>query len=102
MNTLPLPRRTLRNVGLAAVGTTLVLAGLAVAGDWPQFLGPNRNSISPETGLVRSWTRDGPLEVWRVDVGSGYSGPVIVGDRLILFHRVSDEEVVACLDAATG
>jgi outer membrane protein assembly factor BamB len=40
--------------------------------------------------------------VWRVTVGSGYSGPVVAGDRLILFHRIENQEIVACLDAATG
>jgi outer membrane protein assembly factor BamB len=40
--------------------------------------------------------------LWEKEVGEGYSGPVIAGDRLILFHRVGDEEVVECLDAATG
>jgi outer membrane protein assembly factor BamB len=40
--------------------------------------------------------------LWQKDVGEGYSAPVIAGDRLIIFHRVGDDEVVECLEAATG
>jgi outer membrane protein assembly factor BamB len=72
------------------------------AADWPQYLGPNRDGHSPETGLNWIWPKDGPPVAWKVDVGSGWAGPVVAGDRLILFHRVGDEEVVACLDPATS
>ena len=37
--------------------------------DWPQYLGPDRNSISPEKGLLRSWPADGPEVLWTVSVG---------------------------------
>jgi outer membrane protein assembly factor BamB len=40
--------------------------------------------------------------VWRKTVGSGFAGPAVAGNRLILFHRVGNEEVVESLDAATG
>jgi hypothetical protein len=79
-----------------------LVANIARADDWPQFLGPERNGVSAETGLAASWPKDGPPVVWQRDVGEGFSGPVVAGGRLILFHRVGDEEVVECLDAATG
>src|SRR5262245_58702307 len=72
------------------------------AADWPQFLGPERNGISSETGLLQSWPKEGPSVVWEQAVGAGFSGPVVAGNRLILFHRLKNEEVVDCLDAATG
>jgi outer membrane protein assembly factor BamB len=75
---------------------------VARAEDWPQFLGPHRNGVSNEKGLLAAFPKDGPAVVWKRDVGEGYSGPVIAGDRLILFHRVGDEEVVECLNAGTG
>jgi outer membrane protein assembly factor BamB len=75
---------------------------LACGADWPQFLGPDRNGTSPEARLRASWPPKGPPVVWEKDVGEGYSGPVVSGGRLILFHRVGDEEVVQCLDAADG
>jgi outer membrane protein assembly factor BamB len=82
--------------------TTCLICVNAEAGDWPQFLGPTRNGISTETGLATSWPKDGPRVVWQREVGPGWSGPVVAGGRLILFHRRSDEEVVECLDAANG
>lgn len=75
---------------------------LAIGADWPQLLGPSRNGISTETDLIDGWKATGPTVVWQREVGAGYSSPAIVGDRLILFHRVKDEDVVECLDAGTG
>jgi outer membrane protein assembly factor BamB len=72
------------------------------AADWPQFLGPNRNGVSAETGLLETWPEKGPPVLWEKAVGEGYSGPVVAGGKLILFHRVGDEDLVECLDAATG
>jgi outer membrane protein assembly factor BamB len=74
----------------------------AFPADWPQFLGPTRNCTSTETGLLLDWPRGGPPKLWEKPVGEGYSSPVIVGDRLILFHRVGNQEVVECLHPATG
>jgi outer membrane protein assembly factor BamB len=83
--------------------TTLWLgAGALGAADWPQFLGPNRDGVSPETGLLQAWPQKGPPLLWQKDVGESYSGPVVADGKLILFHRVGDKDVVACLDAATG
>ena len=44
----------------------------------------------------------GPKVVWRKQVGQGFAGPAVVGNRVILFHRVGSEEVLESLDAATG
>jgi outer membrane protein assembly factor BamB len=81
----------------------MVFAPLAArSADWPQFLGPARNGISAEKGLRTDWSTDGPPVLWDKKVGAGFSGPVIAAGRLILFHRMGDEEVVECLDAGTG
>jgi outer membrane protein assembly factor BamB len=81
----------------------LALGALTLCGaDWPHFLGPNRDGTSPEKGLRRAWPKGGPPVVWSKPVGEGFSGPVIADGRLILFHRVDGEEIVACLDAGTG
>jgi len=79
-----------------------ILTPMVDAADWPQYLGPNRNGVSTETGLLQTWGKDGPPLLWSIPVGEGFSGPVIAGDKLILFHRVGDEEVVDCLNADTG
>ncbi len=101
-----LPRR--RGPAAALLGVLLAAGGWALAGrpagaaDWPQFLGPTRNGVSAETGLATSWPAKGPPVLWERAVGAGFSGPVVAGPRLILFHRVADKEVVECLEAATG
>lgn len=72
------------------------------ADDWPQWLGANRNGVSAEKGLIATFPKGGPKIVWQRDVGEAFAGTVVAGDRLILFHRVGDEEIVECLDAGTS
>jgi outer membrane protein assembly factor BamB len=92
-----------RTISLSlSVLTILHCASTTLAADWPQFLGPNRNSISTETGLIDAWPQKGPAVLWERPVGSGFSGPVVAGNLLILFHREGDAEVVECLHADTG
>jgi outer membrane protein assembly factor BamB len=88
--------------GGSRLNVLVIFLTLTMAADWPQFLGPNRDGASAETGLLQTWSKDGPPVLWRKSVGEGFSGPVVAGERLILFHRVGDQEVVECLDAATG
>jgi outer membrane protein assembly factor BamB len=97
-------KRILRDFLLTfgAVCLFTALGHLASAADWPQFLGPARNGISPETGLLSAWPKAGPPQLWEKSIGEGFSGPVVVGERLILFHRVGDNDVVVCLDPANG
>lgn len=82
----------------------VIVAALPVllAGDWPQFHGPTRDNQSAETGLNWSWPKDGPPIAWKLDAGQGWAGPVVAGEQLIFFHRVQNDEVVLCLDPATG
>lgn len=82
------------------LGVIFCLAGSAA--DWPQFLGPERNGTSTERGLRQSWDDKGPPLLWQKEIGAGYSAPVVAGERLLLFHRIGNEEIVDCLDAATG
>ena len=69
--------------------------------DWPQFLGIQRNGNSAETGLADSWPESGPPRVWDREIGTGYSAPSVIGDKLVLHHRIGDEEVILCLDVDT-
>lgn len=80
----------------------LALGAQAAGSDWPQFLGPERNGIYRGPALLETWPAGGPRVVWRRQVGQGLSGPVVVEDRVILFHRVADREIVEALDARTG
>ena len=77
-------------------------SGRLVAGDWPQILGPNRDGVAEGEQLPDSWPDGGPKTIWEYDVGSGFAGPVVVGNRVIVFHRVGDQERVEALTAADG
>jgi outer membrane protein assembly factor BamB len=85
------------------ISTCLLFEGKAPSGasDWPQFLGPDRNGVSREKDLIKSWPKDGPKIIWEREVGVGYSGPALSGGSLILFHRLDDKEVVEALDSET-
>lgn len=78
------------------------LAVEAITTDWPTFLGPTHNGVSNEKGLLKEWSESEPSPVWEMQIGSGYSSPSIVGEKLILFHRIDNREVVECLEATTG
>lgn len=70
--------------------------------DWPRFLGLTYDGVSRETGLLDKWPEQGPPMVWEIEVGTGYSAPSILGARLVLHHRIDDEEIVQCFHAVTG
>ena len=74
----------------------------AATQDWPCFLGPDHNGFSTETKLLHHFPPAGPRLVWEMRKGEGYAQPAIVGERLILFHRIKNEEVLDCLKASTG
>jgi outer membrane protein assembly factor BamB len=98
--------RGLMLVTVAALGVAGVLPGeravQGAAADWPQLLGPERNGVYAGPPLAESWPESGPLKVWQISVGEGFAGPVVVGDRVILFHRRGYDEVVESLDARSG
>jgi outer membrane protein assembly factor BamB len=97
-------RRAPRGLALwLALAPALALAAQAPASsDWPQFLGPTRNGVYGGPALAGSWGPSGPPIVWRKSVGQGFAGPAVVGRRVILFHRVGNEEVVESVEAASG
>jgi outer membrane protein assembly factor BamB len=74
----------------------------AVVAESASFLGPNHNLVVPETKLLDVWPDAGPRAVWEMTKGSGYAAPAVLGDRLVLFHRVEGNDVVDCLHPATG
>jgi FOG: WD40-like repeat len=81
----------------------IVFCPVSKAQDWSQYLGPDRNSKSPQKGLLRSWPESGPDVLWSVDVGAGYGGPVIKNGKAYLLDR-DDEvgDIMRCFDMNTG
>jgi outer membrane protein assembly factor BamB len=68
---------------LASLVVLLAVGQFALASDWPQFRGPNRDDVSKETGLLKEWPKDGPSRVWQTKgLGHGYSTVSVVGDRI--------------------
>ena len=85
--------------------TLVVAAAISVAAaDWPQWRGPNRDGISQEKDLLQRWPQEGPKLVWKAtDIGSGYSTPSVVGDRLyLLANEGLENEFVAAISARDG
>lgn len=90
-----------RRVWLSAL--LLVCTSLAHADDWPQFRGPDRTGISKETGLLKSWPKDGPPLVWSFkEAGLGFSSCAIVDGALYTLGTRGEDEVVLALDAKSG
>ena len=58
--------------------------------------------MSTETKLAHTWPKAGPPLVWEMKKGTAYTSPAIAGDRLVIFHRVGNEERVECLHRETG
>lgn len=69
--------------------------------DWPQWRGINRDSKVTGFKIPTTWPTD-LKQVWKVSVGFGDATPVLVGSKLYLNTRQGDQEVVLCIDAATG
>ncbi len=89
--------------GIGLVFWLACVALLATAADWPQWRGPNRDGISPETGLLRSWPARGPRLVWKAQgIGEGYSSLVISQGQLFTQGQRRGAQVVLALDEATG
>ena len=72
------------------------------AEDWPWFLGPRHDGTSTETDLQLNWPATGPKVLWKQSVGTGYSAPSVLGEKVVLHHRVEENEVVTCRSASTG
>jgi len=75
-----------RALCVCACFLALMLAGRTVlvrAGSWPSWRGPNRDAISPETGLLDKWTDEGPPLKWKVQgLGKGYASVSIANGRI--------------------
>lgn len=72
------------------------------SGEWPCLFGPGHDSACTETAVNLDWRSGPPPILWKRDTGETYSAPAVSRGRLILFHRVKNDEVVECLDAAGG
>jgi outer membrane protein assembly factor BamB len=105
-------RTLLRSVAKLAVfrvlGISLLIALASSAlesaeHDWPQWRGPERTGRSRETGLLSTWPKDGPRQVWKItNAGVGYSGPAIANGMIFTMGNRGEDEFVLCFDDQTG
>jgi outer membrane protein assembly factor BamB len=91
-----------RHLSLTVSAMAMLALTSSVAADWPQFLGPTRNGVYSGPAIADAWPASGPRQVWKKDVGPGFSGPVVADGKVILFHRVGAQEVIEALQPATG
>lgn len=75
---------------------------VVTAGDWPQILGPNRDGIAVAEQLLPQWPEAGPEVLWSTGVGEGFAGVAVRDNRVCLFHRTGDSEVVTACTADSG
>lgn len=106
---------------LARLTTSLLVSLLTAttfAADWPQWMGPSRDDVWSETGILEKFPAGGPKILWRMPIAAGYSGPAVVGDRVFVtdFVKTSGDikndpgtkavltgkERVLCLRASDG
>src|SRR5213078_4309990 len=67
---------------------TVFLAAFTVsADDWPQWLGPRRDAVWRETGILRQFPSNGLPIRWRTPIGAGYSGPSVAEGKVYLTDR---------------
>ncbi len=80
----------------------LIFQSTLTAGDWPQILGPGRDGRAIDEQLLDRWPDDGPQLLWKRPIGEGYAGAAVVGNRVVVFHRLDEVERIEALNAADG
>lgn len=71
-------------------------------GDWSEFRGEKRDGRVEGVVIDTDWKTNPPKELWRRNIGPGWSSFCIVGTRLFTQEQRGEEEAVICYDAATG
>ncbi|MFC1736944.1 PQQ-binding-like beta-propeller repeat protein [Candidatus Hydrogenedentota bacterium] len=79
-------------VSLLTVITLAAFAGPSASANWPQFQGPDRNGVSNETGLLRSWPEEGPKTLWKMPLGIGFGSPAIVDGKVYVLDRTGQKK----------
>ena len=95
----------------------LFIHSYALADEWPQWMGPNRDNVWKENGIVSDFNDEGPRILWKAEIAGGYSGPAVADGRVYVTDYVTSDDVkvanfdrkqftgterVLCLDENTG
>jgi len=91
--------------GLLSVAAVAAIAVPALAQrgstDWTQYRGPSRDGVASTFSAPATWP-DTLVQKWKIEVGTGYASPIVVGNRVYVFSRRGDNEGMSAHDAATG
>ena len=88
-------------IGMAVLAGIAAGAGPSAGQDWLQWRGPNRDGTVASFTEPRAWPEQ-LTQRWKIEVGLGYATPLLVRDRLYVFSRQGENEVMSALEAATG
>lgn len=89
--------------GSLTIALFVLAVGTAASADWPQFQGPDRNGMSNETGLARTWPAGGPKQLWSIPLGEGFAGPAIRDGEVYILDRTEfQQDVLRVLSLDTG
>jgi outer membrane protein assembly factor BamB len=86
---------------IAAAGLTAVVNAQSGGPDWPQWRGPNRDGTLATFTPPKAWP-ELLTRKWKIEVGTGYATPIVVGNRVYAFTRQDENEVMRALDAVSG
>ena len=84
-----------------AIALLLFSASTAAAQEWTQFRGPSRDGIVPAAVIPKPWPKS-TTRAWDMEIGEGYSSPVVANGRAFLHSRRDPEEIVTAIDLKTG
>src|SRR5262245_17947326 len=87
--------------GVLLAGLSVGVAGQNRNTDYTQWRGANRDGAAAAFTAPATWPEK-LTQKWKVEIGTGYASPLIVGDRLYLFSRQGEDEVMSALESATG
>ena len=77
----------------AALALIVLATHSSNAADWPHWMGPNRDNIWTETGILARFPADGPTVLWRTPIAGGYSGPAVANGRVFITDYVTSDNV---------
>ncbi len=83
----------MRLLTIIVVGLLFFRSATMSADDWPQWMGPKRDNVWREDGLLEKFAAGGPPVVWRTPVAGGYAGPAVVDGKLFVTDYVTQDDV---------
>ena len=78
---------------IAALYAAFAPIATTVGDDWPQWMGPSRDNVWREDGLLDEFPATGPKVLWRAAIAGGYAGPAIAAGRVFVTDYVTDADV---------